>query len=444
VADARVSALTPASVALLDRVGAWARLKRARARPFTAMQVWDARAAGHVRYDAHELGADSLGHVVENRLLHAALAETADLLGVTSAPPGAVSGLDLEENRAFAEVALRPPAKDAADETNDARARVIRARVVIGADGASSRVRDLAGVRAHGWSYALKAACGTVRLSRPSDVAWQRFLPDGPLAVLPATDDPCVANVVWTNVPDEADRIAGLSDAAFAEEVDRALRGIGRYDFRFDDAVPSSRSTSSRFSFPSFGSEGERAETLARQLVSKVLRPFTERGVSVLEAIHGNGGLGGAVGLVGGAAFEDPPAVVSAPSGGRRGAFPLAARIAGRHVARRLALIGDAAHQVHPLGGQGVNLGLRDAEVLVSVFEECVETGGDVGSARCLARYQAKARNANVPMMLALDGLQKLFALDSSAAAWARGFGLAGVNALGPLRREIAKYAMGG
>lgn len=173
-----------------------------------------------------------------------------------------------------------------------------------------------------------------------------------------------------------------------------------------------------------------------------MLEPLTKSGMTFSEKTHRNGGFGAGVGLAGGAPFEDPPTVVSAS--GKRGAFPLATRIAGRHVSERLALIGDAAHQVHPLGGQGVNLGLRDAALLQDVIEATTENGGDVGAASCLLSYEKKARAANVPMMVALDALQKLFAVDSQGAAWARGFGLAGINAIGPLRREIARYAMGG
>lgn len=91
-----------------------------------------------------------------------------------------------------------------------------------------------------------------------------------------------------------------------------------------------------------------------------------------------------------------------------------------------------------------MNLGLRDAQLLQGVFESTCAVGGDIGSSSCLLAYEKKARAANAPMMAALDALQKLFAVDSKSVAWARGFGLAGVNAIGPLRREIAKYAMGG
>ena len=455
VADARVSALTPASVALLRRVGAWDRVAAARARPFTAMQVWDARAPGHVRYDASELGTDALGHVVENRIVHAALAEAASGLGVVAAAPSVVEGVaaGVSADRPLAGspavVTLRN-AEVPIDGTNTHGDSIVenqlsstetrstlRARLVIGADGAHSRVRRLAGTRAYGWSYGQKAAVGTVRLSRASDVAWQRFLPDGPIAVLPATDDPYVANVVWTNAPAEADRIAALDDDAFAREVDAAFRGVGKYAFSGD-----SESRAKAFDSESPGSPESPLERLERLLVSGVLEPLTKAGMAFSEETHRNGGFGAGVGLAGGAPFEDPPTVVRAS--GKRGAFPLATRVAGRHVSERLALIGDAAHQVHPLGGQGVNLGLRDAALLQDVIEATTENGGDVGAALCLLSYEKKARAANVPMMVALDALQKLFAVDSQGAAWARGFGLAGINAIGPLRREIARYAMGG
>ena len=468
VADARVSALTPASVALLRRVGAWDRVAAARARPFTAMQVWDARAPGHVRYDASELGTDQLGHVVENRIVHAALAEAASGLGVVAAAPSVVEGVAAgvsadrplagspavvtlrgaetpidgtktkTERKTTTEKVEKQPSST--ETTQSTQSTALRARLVIGADGAHSPTRRLSGTRAYGWSYGQKAAVGTVRLSRASDVAWQRFLPDGPIAVLPATDDPCVANVVWTNVPAEADRIAALDDDAFAREVDAAFRGVGKYAFSGD-----SESRAKAFDSESPGSPGSPEsplERLERLVVSGVLEPLTKSGMTFSEKTHRNGGFGAGVGLAGGAPFEDPPTVVSAS--GKRGAFTLATRIAGRHVSERLALIGDAAHQVHPLGGQGVNLGLRDAALLQDVIEATTENGGDVGAASCLLSYEKKARAANVPMMVALDALQKLFAVDSQGAAWARGFGLAGINAIGPLRREIARYAMGG
>lgn len=327
------------------------------------MQVWDARSVGHVRYDSGEMGADCLGHVVENSLIHAALAEAADKLGVRAAKPSAVKALsnDKQQSGAFAEVHL-----ETCDDLSTATTSAIKASVVVGADGANSVVRDLAGIRSSGWPYFQKALVGTVTLDRASDVAWQRFLPNGPLAVLPVTHDPRLANVVWTNTFAESDRLVSLSDEKFAFEVDQAFRGVGKYGY--DEHETSDD------------------ESDFEKNAVKFLRPATEKMMGFLEQTHRNGGLGAGAGLVGGAPFEQPPGVVSAR--GKRGAFPLATKIAGRHVSHRLALIGDAAHQVHPLGGQGVNLGLRDVALLHQVFCDTIETGGDIGSARCLSAYE--------------------------------------------------------
>ena len=143
-------------------------------------------------------------------------------------------------------------------------------------------------------------------------------------------------------------------------------------------------------------------------------------------------------------AFSSSPEPRVVAAAGPRGSFPLATQLAGRYALRRLALVGDAAHQVHPLGGQGVNLGMRDAALLTDALAGACANGGDVGSMLSLGKYADGASAANLPMMAALDGLQKLFASDMPVVAWARGAGLAGVNAIGPVRRRIARYAMGG
>jgi 2-polyprenyl-6-methoxyphenol hydroxylase-like FAD-dependent oxidoreductase len=100
--------------------------------------------------------------------------------------------------------------------------------------------------------------------------------------------------------------------------------------------------------------------------------------------------------------------------------YTLATQHAGRYTLRRLALVGDAAHQVHPLGGQGVNLGIRDARFLVDALAAAAASGADVGSITALDGYSRSAAAANLPMRAALDGLQKLFAAEAPLVAWAR------------------------
>ena len=142
--EARVSALTPASIALLREVGAWSRIEAARACPFSAMQVWDARAAGHVRYAASEVGGSELGYVVENKVVHTALYEAALRLGVICPPPESVASMHLGDTPGhLATVTLQatPSASAAADTSSAAAAeaaastREVRARLVVGADG---------------------------------------------------------------------------------------------------------------------------------------------------------------------------------------------------------------------------------------------------------------------------------------------------------------------
>ena len=439
--EARVSALTPASVALLREVGAWDRIAAAgRPCPFHAMQVWDAKAAGHVRYAASEVGAAELGHVVENRVVHTALHEAATRLGVSCPPPAAVSHLNLGDAPGhLATVTLDRAAAAAAGEAGETVE--VKARLVVGADGARSNVRALAGLRAPGWRYGLKAVVGTVTTEAPHTTAWQRFLPGGPLALLPVgRPDGRMSNVVWTCAPGEADRLAALAHDAFAAEVHAALHGEGRYDWSDDGPVgdgPIGRGDAATLANVAAGG----LNGLQAEVVSRVLAPATRLAIAAAtgktEAASTDES-----GLVGGPKFESPPRVIGAS--GMKGAFPLATQHAGRYTLRRLALVGDAAHQVHPLGGQGVNLGIRDARLLVEALAAAAEAGGDVGSTTTLDRYAVAAARANLPMMAALDALQRLFAADAPLVAWARGAGLAGVNALKPLRQHIAKYAMGG
>ena len=191
------------------------------------MQVWDARAPGHVRYDAAEVGAWELGHVVENRVVHTALAEAAERLGVRVSPPASLARLRLGD---------RPGALAEADFADDpARAdappdRTVRARLIVGADGARSRARQLANLRAPGWNYGLKAAVGTVDTDAPPSRRVSAVPPEGPLALLPVADG-AKSNVVWTTTPEEADRLVALPHDAFAAEVHDALHGLGRYRY---------------------------------------------------------------------------------------------------------------------------------------------------------------------------------------------------------------------
>ena len=136
------------------------------------------------------------------------------------------------------------------------------------------------------------------------------------------------------------------------------------------------------------------------------------------------------------------PRVVAAA--GPRGAFPLATSLAGRYALRRLALVGDAAHQVHPLGGQGVNLGMRDVVLLTDALAAACANGGDVGSMLVLRKYADEANGCERADDGGAGRVAEAVRVGPAAGGVGEGRGAGGVNALGPIRRRIARYAMGG
>ena len=358
-----MSTLSPRSVALLRRWGAPP--EAAGGVPFRRMQVWEARGPGCIAFEA-EAGAGPLGLVAENAALVDGLRAG---LGCELVPAG-VTGLRRDEHSAM--------------ELDLEGGGVLRARLVVGADGGRSRVRTMAGIRTAGWGYGQRGVVATVATAGPpNEAAWQRFLPTGPLALLPVRDG--YSNVVWSTTPAHA----------------RELEAMGRAEF----------------------------------------------GAAVTEALHGpGGGWGGGSTLPLPSAGRDylvPPKVEGVVEGQRALSFPLHLQHALQYHNPRVALIGDAAHSVHPLAGQGVNLGFADAEALADVLAEAIESGADVGDPNILREYQRRRMPQNLGMTALLDTLKRVFAWDSRALVLARNAGVESLNLLGPLKRRAMQYALG-
>ncbi len=128
---------------------------------------------------------------------------------------------------------------------------------------------------------------------------------------------------------------------------------------------------------------------------------------------------------------------------GRRWSYPLGALHAHRYFATRLALVGDAAHGIHPIAGQGLNLGFRDVACLAGLVADAAAIGRDVGAAELLRRYQARRRPDNLLMLAATDALDRLFSSDIAPLRLARDLGIAAVGRVGPLKRAFMRQAMG-
>lgn len=344
--DLRVSAITRASQQIFTALGVWPGMTARRVSPFREMHVWDAGGDGVIHFDAAELGEATLGHIIENRVIQRALWECLQREGVVDLIcPAAVA--ELHRDGALFRAQL-----------TDGRA--LRARLLVGADGAQSRVRQFAHIRTHGWAYDQQALVATVATEHSHrETAWQRFLPTGPLAFLPLHDGR--SSIVWSTAPQQARQLLAEGDAAFCQQLEQAFGGVlGRIT-----------------------STGERA------------------------------------------------------------VFPLRLQYVDSYVQAGLALIGDAAHTVHPLAGQGVNLGILDAASLAEVLLAAQAHGSDIASLKVLRRYERWRKGHNLMMMATMDGFKRLF-----GAAWeplrrARNAGLSLTNALPPVKHLIMSHAMG-
>ncbi len=343
--DPRVYALSRASQHLLEQVGAWPALAAQHAWPYRRMHVWEASEGlreSTLDFDAAEIGEPDLGHIVENARLEAALR------AVVMEQPTVLIECGVRIGR------LELSAESASVISDSDQAW--RARLVVAADGAGSRLRELAGIDTLTRDYHQQALVTHVHCERPhNETAWQRFLPTGPVALLPLGDGRC--SVVWSAEASLAASLLAMDDEGFAAALTTATEGV----------------------------------------------------------------LG----------------ALSAPE--PRVALPLRALHAQHYVRRRFTLVGDAAHVVHPLAGQGANLGLLDAAALAHALDH----GQDPGERRCLRAYERARKADNLAVMAALDGLQRLFGI--SARPWnaIRALGLGVVRRAPPLKRHLMRRALG-
>lgn len=344
--DGRTTAVSYGSQQIFDKLGAWDAMA-SYAQPIWEIRVFEGGSPWTVDYDHKDLGPNPMGYIVENRILRQALYGRRDLPHLNWIAPNTVKSVDYGPQKAT--LTLQD------DQT-------VEGALVVGAEGRLSPTRNQSSICTKTWDYSEHALVTHLIHEKPHNgTAWEIFLPDGPLAILPMLDDESGkprSGIVWAK--SRKHDWASWSDQELALNIQEH--------------------------FPFYGK-------------MKICN--------------------------------------------QRWTYPLSALMVDSIIDHRMVLVGDAAHGVHPIAGQGVNLGWRDADALVKCLVDAKSLGLDIGSHTVLENYQKERKRDHRAVLLMTDGINKLFNNSSSVLHFVRNAGFAAVNHIKPLKRFLMKKAMG-
>lgn len=339
--DLRVSAISPASVSLLQSLKVWNDVLAMRVCPYRRLETWE-HPECRIRFSADSMDLQQLGFIVENRILQLALwhaCEAQENLDIFC--PGNI-------------LAMRPENHGHSVELDDGS--ILYGHWLVGADGANSRVRDYAKIGVTAWDYRQHCMLVNVKTELPQqDITWQWFTPEGPRSFLPLPGHQ--GSLVWYDSPARIKALCAMSPTALRDEI------LTHFPRELGD-------------------------------------------IEVLQ----------------------------------QGAFPLTRRHAQRYYNQQIVLLGDAAHTINPLAGQGVNLGFKDVDALLDVV---ADAGAEWANDSVLAAYERKRKPDNLIMQTGMDVFYGGFSNDITPLKVLRNVGLKLAENSGPVKRQVLKYAMG-
>ncbi|KAF9927748.1 putative ubiquinone biosynthesis monooxygenase [Mortierella alpina] len=460
----RVSSLTPKSVAFLKRIGVWSELDLSRVAACEGMQVWDGVSGARITFDAADVNgmqSSFLHHVFSGKLPTTATLKSSSVsndddttLNGRESSPLAWMTENLHVQRGlqkqivahqargvkldiFEKTKVQSITANQSDSTSTPEAAAesvdvldwpilqldngkrLQTRLLVGADGVNSPVRSFANIESLGWDYSQFGLVATLQIDPTTStapgqgrgIAWQRFLPTGPVAMLPLNNG--YASLVWSTTPKIAQDLKKLPARDFCALVNAAF-----------SASPAEL----EYLYKNIGPNGEPLVDFQQEI---------EWRASVQDAEPSKTSLRG-----GANTDAKPPKVVDVQEN-TRAPFPLRMRNSSSYVEDRVVLVGDAAHTVHPLAGQGLNQGLADVECLARVIEQSLLSGSDIGNIHSLTPYSSERFLPNLAMLGTVDKLSKLYNTDFGPVVWARSLGLTAVDNMGPIKTEIMRFAMG-
>jgi ubiquinone biosynthesis monooxygenase Coq6 len=420
----RASSLTPSSVSFLETIGAWKHVEQSRVQPYNEMQVWDGSNGSKIQLDwsseaeRYNSPLRTVATMAENANLSKGLLSRvkeaeegmsmdgkADHRGslMFNSPVSSInSGLNDQEGLNLSSW----PVVSVSSSDSEAPNR-LAARLLVGADGANSPVRTFAGIPSKGWDYHRHGVVATLNLEpqpefnidsffsaeAPKVTAYQRFLPTigGPIALLPFPNGK--ASLVWSTTPANAAYLKSLSPDTFTTMVNAAFR-LSMTDLLYMFTLPASEPLSSAVTTYTH------IEELSWRLQHTPLPSHL-------------------------------PPLIRSIQPGSVASFPLRFRQSSSYVSPRIALIGDAAHTIHPLAGQGLNLGLGDARALFQTIEGAMLRGQDLGDAMMtLGEYNRERWGKGALIGGTCDVLNRLYGVDGGLLGWGRGVGMEMVDSL--------------
>ncbi len=349
--DPRVVALNAQSVAILASIGCWEAVKNLRATPYRAMSVWDGEGTAAIEFDARDVHADQLGYIVESSALRSVLHQSLSQCTNVEILTDSVEQYHSEPDG----ISVMLGSGDG-----------LLSPLLVGADGAHSKVRQLAGFATREWDYGQSAIVTTVRTEYShQNIAWQRFTDHGPLAFLPLANtdqkDAQWCSIVWSIDDQALDAIMALDTPAFCQALTRAFEGrLGQVEWAD----------------------------------KRVVLPLKQRHVT-------------------------------------------------QYYRDNVTLVGDAAHTLHPLAGQGVNLGLRDVQVLAEELKRAQARGVSLQECATLKRYQRRVQTHNLLAMGVMEGFKRLYHTQNPWWRVMRNWGLQRVQNTALAKRELIRLAMG-
>lgn len=390
--DNRVISLTPQSVSFLDKIGSWQNVRHDRVLPYDEMRVWDGESNSSIEFDGWSSESGVIASMIEISNLQQALYLT---------------------NTAKDHIIESPVSKFSRNPENGwpvihlSNGEEIETRLLIGADGQQSPVRNFAEVETRGWDYNRFGVVGTLQLEYDDfrTVAYQRFLRTGPLAILPLPEDK--ATMVWSTLPDRAQWLKKLDPKALAAVINAGLR-LEMVDIDYLHTIDPANTD-------------EILEEVQWRLEERLSNSTSEDQLTEDEQLL--------------------PVMVEDVVEGSVAAFPLKMRHADSYIGDRVALVGDAAHTTHPLSGQGLNMGQRDVQALISAMETATARGLDIGSPLALEPYPRETYTQNHVILGVNDKLHKLYSTDSWPVVKLRSFGLDLVDSLPFIKKFAMKQA---